>query len=106
MSRAQYKFQKAISELSRSGSLHERLINAYLVNLVHLQIEELPDEVRTPFLAFKDGISRLERENYGSPVTSGADSVLDADVTNMVNALFEMYDAIRRGNTVTCSVEL
>lgn len=96
MTYARYKFQKAINELSRDGSLRERLLDAYLVNLMHIDLTDLPETVRNDFLKFKyQLIQNRQDENYRM-VESTLKRMDESDVKRLINALFTMYEVIAK----------
>ncbi len=82
--------------MSRGGSLGECLINAYLVNLMHIDLTELPDAVRNDFITFKNRIiQNRQGENYLT-VESIVKHMDEADVQRLVDTLFKMYDTVTK----------
>lgn len=63
------KLQGATMSLARSGSIKDRLAEAYRVYLAELSEEELPREMREEFLAITEALTR-ER-----PMMRGEDAV-------------------------------
>lgn len=96
MTYVRYKFQKAINELSRDGSLGQRLINAYLVNLMHIDLNELPDEVRNDFAKFKNRIIHNRQGESYLTVESIIKHMDEADIQRLVDELYKMYAMISK----------
>lgn len=96
MTYARYKFQKAISELSRDGTLRERLINAFLVNLIHIDQADLPETVRNDFLNFKYRIIQNHPETAYQTVESMVIKMDDPEVQKLIDTLFSMYEVISK----------
>lgn len=94
MSYVRYKFQKAISELSRTGSLRDRLVNAYIVNLMYLDVNELPDGIRDDFKRFKCDITRISPGEGALDVETTVQAMDESSIKNMVEMLFRMYDYV------------
>lgn len=96
MTYVRYKFQKAINELSRDGSLGQRLINAYLVNLMHIDLNELPDAVRNDFAKFKNRIIKNRQGESYLTVESIIKHMAEADIQRLVDELYKMYAMISK----------
>jgi hypothetical protein len=97
MSTAWEKFQGATLSLARSGSIKDRLTEAYRSHLAELDIEELPKDVREEFAQFTRLLTR-ER-----PLFRGEDAVR-ATVRKMSNeeadrcacSIVQMFAALPR----------
>lgn len=96
MTYARYKFQKAISELSRNGSLRERLIDAYLINLMHIDLTDLPESVRNDFFKFKYRIVQNRQNDNSRMIESAFNRMEESDIKRLTDALFTMYAVIAK----------
>lgn len=96
MSRAWEMLRSAVHKLVRVGSPKERLAGAIEENLLLLRLKDLPPEVRKDYAKLVDDLCLGRVQENGATVKSMVESVDDAQVTEMIDSIINMYDAVTR----------
>jgi hypothetical protein len=98
MSTTLERFQGAAVSLARSGSIKDRLTDAYRNHLAFIDEDELPNELREEFRAFSHALTR-ER-----PLLRGEDSfratvrkMSNPEADEVASRVVRMFGAISRG---------
>lgn len=91
------RFQAATLSLARSGSIKDRLNDAYRRHLADVAVEDLPEAIREDFRAFS---CALRRE---PPLTRSDDTIRatirkmsNADANSAANSVVRMFAALPR----------
>jgi hypothetical protein len=96
MSYAAYKFQKAMGELTGRGSLRERLLNAYMINLINVEKDDLPVAVWREFEQFRNDMTRIKHGESTLSVEATVASMNESEVKDMADKIIIMYDIVTK----------
>lgn len=86
----------AMSELTGGGTLRERLMKACLINLVNMDVKELPSTIRKEFRQFRREITRVNRGEDALSVEATIASMNESEVQAMIDKIISMYDLAMR----------
>lgn len=93
--------QEAAVVLSQSGSVKERLANAWLSHLSVLETSALPENFRAEFRQMSDAMRRerpLPREN---PVLASIRKMSNEEASRYTALVVRLYAAVARGGNVS-----
>lgn len=96
MSYAWEKFHLAMHCLAGAGSQRERLVGAYVYNLIHLKAEDLPSDIQDEFRKLGRDISRQAATGNEGTVQATVDALGDEEVDRMVKSILSMHDTVTR----------
>lgn len=96
MSYAWEKFHKAIHSLAGPGTQRERLLNAYVYNIIHVEPEKVPAEIQDELRQFERDITRVEAKGSEGSVQATVNAMDDTEVNRMIKRIISMYDTITR----------
>jgi len=96
MSYAWEKFHMAIHSLAGPGLQRERLVSAYVYNLIHVKPEDVPADIRDKLRQFQHDITRVEAKGGEGLVQATVNSMDDTEVNRMIKRIISMHDAITR----------
>lgn len=96
MSYAWEKFHMAIHSLVRPGSQRERLVNAYVYNIIHVEPEQVPAEIQDELREFEENITGVEAKGDEGSVQATVNAMDEAEVDRMIRRIISMYDTITR----------
>ena len=96
MSYAWEKFHMAMHSLAGPGSQRERLVNAYVYNIIHVKPEEVPAEIQDELRQFEHDITRVEAKGGEGSVQATVSAMDDSEVNRMIERIISMHDTITR----------
>jgi hypothetical protein len=96
MSYAWEKFHLAIDCLAGAGSQRERLVGAYVSNLIRLNAEDLPIEIQDEFRKLQRDITRQDATGSEGTVQATVNTMDDGEVASMVKNILSMHDTVTR----------
>ena len=96
MSYAREKFNLAIRSLAVPGLQRERLVNAYVYNIIHVKPEAVPADIRDELRQFQHDITRVDAKGGEGKVQATVNAMDDAEVNGMIERVISMHDAIAR----------
>lgn len=91
------KLNLAVNSLARSTqSLQKRLATAYIYNLSHLRIEELPEEMRDEFQQVRRELTKVEPIADEGRIAATTNEMSDDEAGELISRIVSMYDAVVR----------
>jgi hypothetical protein len=104
MSSAWEKFQAATLSLVRSGSIKDRLTDAYRNHLANVAPEELPRDLRDEFRALSSALTRECPLRGEDPVRATVRKMSNDEADHLACALVRLFCAMPRAAAATPSV--
>jgi len=91
------KFQQATVTLARSGSIKDRLSDAYRNHLAQVGEDELPRELRQDFRAFSHALTRERPALRGEdPVRATVRKLSSEEAEGLACSVVQMFSALPR----------
>ena len=90
------KFHQAIHSLAGSGSQRERLVNAYVFNITHVKVEEVPKEIQEEFQKFTKDMTCIPAKGSEGSVQATVNKMTEIEVIQMIERIISMHDTITR----------
>ena len=97
MSYALRKFQGAVLELAGPETQRDRLINAYRLNLAHLDSADMPKAVWPIFESFRQKITRMtpQTDDIGRVATT-VNTAGELEIKGLIEEVFALYESLIR----------
>ena len=86
------RLESAVSTLEGPGTEREKLVNALVYSLIHIQPENLPDEMQSDFRQFMAEMTRVEGDQ-GS-IRATVDCLNEIDVRSAIERILRFYDTV------------
>lgn len=90
------QLEGAALSLARSGSIKDRLADAYLKHLVQVNAEELPDPLRAQFRACQDALTRERPQRGEDAVRATVRKMSSHEADEVAGSLVRLYGALVR----------
>jgi len=98
------KFYVAVSSLaSGTGSIQERLFNAYTGSLMLLEVhkpDELPEDMRNEFKEITRELTAVEPSGNEGSVRASTNAMTDLEASEIAEKIVSLYDRITRMDAV------
>ncbi len=89
------KFHAAVLILAGShSSVADRINSAYTYQLMHIVLEQIPEELRDEFSVLIKEIKRVKRPDKQLPVASATKAIGREKATELAENIVSMYDRI------------
>lgn len=96
MSTTWEQLEGAALSLARSGSIKDRLADAYRNHLAQVNVEELPDALRAPFRACHDALTRERPLQGEDAVRATVRKLSSAEADELASSVVRLYGALAR----------
>ncbi len=84
-------WSKAIHTLVGMGTIQERLISAYVHNLIHIKTEDLPEKVRERIDELSKDLTRVEPDAGEGSVEATVNKMSDEEACEYSYKILDMY---------------
>jgi hypothetical protein len=90
------KFYNAINSMATSPkSLQNRIFSAYIFNIIHVKVEDIPESAKAQFINIQDRLSSVKATSPEGDVAASVKDMSDEDAISIANDIFYVYDAIK-----------
>ncbi|RLA42705.1 MAG: hypothetical protein DRR42_22955 [Gammaproteobacteria bacterium] len=96
MSQHSKKFYAAVRTLAGNGPIKKRLVSAYSDNLVHLPVDELPENIRPRFESLRRAMLSIKPLGGESPVLATVRKMSTTDANRCANQIVTMFSEFER----------
>jgi len=96
MSTAWEQLEGATVSLVRAGSIKDRLADAFRNHLAQVNVEELPESLRTPFLACQDALTRERPLPGEDAVRATVRKMSNTEADEVATTVVRLYGAYLR----------
>lgn len=93
------KFHGAVLTLVGQGDQRDRLANAYLFDLMHVDTNTLPQSIQGDFKMLKETLTRGTPEADEGTVVATVKGMDEFEMHGLVEKIVSMYDTIARHQT-------
>lgn len=94
MSYAHEKLHTCISHLVGSGTVQQRLAEAFSHNLAVLQVSQLPKDLRPEFASIQDAVTRVPQVAEEGTINATVYQLSDDQASEICKRIFALYAAI------------
>ena len=101
MSSTWEQLEGAALSLARSGSIKDRLADAYRNHLAQVNVEELPDALRAPFRACHDALTRERPLQGEDAVRATVRKLSGSEADELAGIVVRLYGALAREHAPT-----
>ena len=78
-----------------SKSLQERIVDAYIYNLIHVKTEDLPEGIRPTFEAMKERLTKVEPRGDEGSVMASVREMEDDEAISIAIDIVSMADEVK-----------
>lgn len=90
------KFHGAVLTLAGQGDQRDRLANAYLFDLMHVDVKTLPESIQHDFEMLQETLTSGTPEADEGTVVASVKSMDEFQMHQLVEKVVSMYDTIAR----------
>lgn len=90
------KFHSAVRGLVGPAPIQERLCGAWVFNLIHVDIADLPERIRDEFQALRAKLRSGEPKGDEGTVAAFCNTLTDDEALQYAYEIVSMYDAVTR----------
>lgn len=93
------KFTAAVYTLASSASIQDRLVDAYISNIMHIKANEIPENVRPKFINICEILTSCEPANKDEgSVHASARQLSDEAAEELASDIIDIYFSIESAN--------
>jgi hypothetical protein len=90
------KFNSAIRTLASTGTIQERLADAYRLNLGFLDPDKMPKNLQEEFKKLGEDLTRVPQKGDEGSVAATTATMTDDEAREHIGSIISMYDEVVR----------
>jgi len=90
------KFNSALRILTSTGTIQERLADAYRLSLIHLDIGKMPKKLQPEFKKLGEDLTKIPQKGEEGSVAATTAQMSDDEAREHIGTIISMYDEVVR----------
>jgi len=96
LSYAWEQFYSAVRGLAMWNPIQERLCGAYVFHLIHVKVEDLPENIRDDFRKLQAELTSGKPTGVEGTVAAFCNGLTDEQAASYADRIIDMYDTVAR----------